>query len=615
MSAAPAPAEDAPTWLRESPPTVPPAPAAPSGDLPPWLREEAGSAPAESVPSWLSAGEPVPPTEPVRATPTPPPTPPAADEVPDWLRAAGSLSGPEDVSDLPAWLRQSDPTVPARPTPAPRQEPPPAPAITVPLPALPDAPTAAPVLGAGEDVPPWLRDESGAPLPTAGAPGDASLPAWLRGATLEEGARAREAPPAAAPAAPNLNWFEEPTTAQAGDQGSAGTESNFLGAADLPAWLRESTQQRPAEAQPEPAGDARSLDWLRRLGGPEEEVPVVTAAPTITRLALPTLPARSEAHLAAVAMLERLAADPLPEAAPLPQASLPTRWERVGLERVLYVILLVVLLASLAVPALSQPFQTPFQVPGAAPLHEQISKLGPTDVVLVGSEWDARRVGELRPLQQAVLGQLIAQRVKLVLVSTNPQGSLLLYDLRDELVRAGYPPGGSDYILLGYKPGGEMALRQIAQDFRGVLRSDFQGDDATQGGLANGLSTNRPLETINSLSMILVMADDAASAQSWMEQVYPGTQNVPMALLLPSEAAPMIQPYTRRPNVYALTGKSGALAYQSLRGDQGGMQPQAVALQSGQQRVALLIFTVLFVLGALLAGLRTTVERRRKKAA
>lgn len=536
------------------------------------------------------------------------------------MKAASSLPNSEDVSDLPAWLRQSEPGGQARP--AARQEPPrqtpplPATAATVPLASLPEAQAAPPAAGPGEDVPPWLRDESGAPLPTAGAPGDAGLPTWLRGATLEEGAPARQAPPEAPPAAPNLNWFDEPTAPLAGDQSHGGTESDFIGAADLPAWLRESTQQRTPEPQPEPAGDARSLDWLRRLGGPEEEAPVATTAPpTITRLALPTLPARSEAHLTAVALLERLAADPLPEAAPLPQPAAPTTWERVGLERVLYVVLLVVLLATLAVPALSVPFQTPFEVPGAAPLHDQISKLGPTDVVLVGSEWDARRIGELRPLQQAVLGQLIAQKVKLVLVSTNPQGSLLLYDLRDELVRAGYPPGGSDYILLGYKPGGEMALRLVAQDFRGVLRSDFQGADATTGGLANGLSTNRPLNTIHDVSMILVMADDAVSAQGWMEQVHSSAPEVPVGLLLPSEAAPMIQPYTRQPNVYALAGKSGALAYQALRGDQSGVRPGEIALQSGQQRLALLVFTALFILGALLAGLRTTVEKRRKKAA
>ena len=619
-ASAPAADEGVPSWLREAVPTTPAAPTAPAapvsgGDVPPWLREST-AAPAEDVPSWLNAGPspaPVAPASPSVGAP-PPASAPAASEVPDWLSAEIPTPTAEDQSDLPVWLRQAEPTGGARQTPPSPVQPPaqlpasPAEAITAPLPS---APPAASPAGPAEDLPPWLRDESGAPLPTAGAPGDAGLPTWLRGATLDEAAPARPAPQQPQqPAAPNLNWFEDaPPAAPA--QGAAGNESEFLGATDLPAWLRATTQQPeapPPEAEP---ADARSLDWLRRLGGQEEEAPVAVAAPT-ARLAPPTAPARTESHLMAVALLERLAANPFPEAAPLPQPAQPTRWERIGLERVLYVVLLVVLMAALAVPSLSAPLQVAPVDPSASRLYEQISRLGSQDVVLIGSEWDVRRVGELRPLQQVVIRQLIEQQVKMVLVSTNPQGSLLLYDLRDELARAGYPPGASDYILLGYRPGGELALRLLAQDLRGALRSDAQGQDTTQGGLANGVATKGPLNSIADFSMILVLADDAASVQGWMEQVHPAAPQVPIGLIQPAETGALTQPYSRLQNVFSLTGKSGALAYGALR--EGNPVAQEALQGAGQLRLALLVFAVLFVLGGVVVLVGSTAKRRKKAA-
>ena len=74
-----------------------------------------------------------------------------------------------------------------------------------------------------------------------------------------------------------------------------------------------------------------------------------------------------------------------------------------------------------------------------------------------------------------MLGHLIQRKVKLVLASTDPQGTLLLFDFRDQLERAGYRKGGEDYILLGYKPGAELALRLFAQDFRTRAEVGFPG--------------------------------------------------------------------------------------------------------------------------------------------
>ena len=582
-------AEELPAWLRADTPAAP-AQEAPVEELPPWLHEPVGSepapAPTEELPAWLKDAT---------------PAEPEAGALPAWLRDEAAAA--PEAEALPAWLRTSEPATPAQAEQS---------VAADEAPTMPSASDA--------ELPPWLRDEAGQPLPMAGAPGDSNLPAWLRGATAEppadqvapapepipEWLRQAPAAPPAAQVPADRDWFTEADQPGPHEPAPAG-ESEFFGGAELPAWLRVPEAEPAPEISP---ADARSLDWLTRLGAVEEEATSTVAAPAV---AAPPYPAvvRTPSQLEAIALLERLAADPFPDAAPAPAPAGVSIWRRIGIERVLYLLLLAALLAGLAMPALSADLQTPPAAPGAEGLFQQIQALSENDIVLVGYEWDARRISELRPLEQAVLGHLIQKHVRLVLISTDPQGTLLLFDLRDELVRAAYRPGGLDYILLGYKPGGELALRALAQDFRAVLRSDFRGNDATQSSLATDVATGQPrLTTLDDLALMLVLADDAADVQGWMEQIHRAAPQVPLGFLLPAEAAPIVQPYLKQPQIYHLAGKQGALAYQNLRGADGAPAAQVVR-ESAQQRLGTLVFIGLLVIGALAVGLATAVTRRR----
>jgi hypothetical protein len=345
----------------------------------------------------------------------------------------------------------------------------------------------------------------------------------------------------------------------------------------------------------------------------DDEV-AVAAAPLAPRLAPPRLPVRSASQVEATALLRQLAVEPYPAAAPLADTPKPALWRRLGLERVLYLLLLIALVTGLTLPELTVGLQAPPIVPGAEEIHGQINQLTANDVVLVGYEWDARRISELRPLERAVLDHLIEKQVKLVLVSTDPQGTLLLFDLRDQLTAASYRQNGEGYLLLGYKPGGELALRTMAQDFQRSLRADFLGNDANVSALAMGLDTGRPLTRLSDFSMTLVLADDAGDVQAWMEQVRPAMDapegsGQPMLFLLPAEAEPIVQPYMVQPNVLHLAGSQGALAYQALRG--GPDSAAQIAAVAAGQRFATLAFVAIMVLGALgvLTGL--LIGRRR----
>jgi hypothetical protein len=603
--AAQAPAADVPSWLRDPEPSA----QAPAAEVPSWLQTEsepAAQAPAADVPSWLQTE-----SEPAAQAP--------AADIPSWLQTESEPIAQTPAADVPSWLQESAPQDDASAQFPATQAADPAggtlgsdlaqapPADDLPDWLRPSAPPLASDSGPGQDLPPWLRDEAGQPLPTAGVSGDTNLPAWLRGVAAEPPAAPSPAKEPPAPA--NFDWLDQATESETR---RPATESEFFGGTELPAWLRPPEPEQPKESN---QADARSLDWLTRLGGPDEVESAAPATVATPRLTPPIARPRSPAQIEALALMERLAATPFPEATPVPAPAQPSAWRRIGIERALYLALLIALLVGLITP-LPESFglTAAATAPGAAELFTQIDKLSENDIVLVGYEWDARRSGELRPLENAVLGHLIQRKVKLVLVSTDPQGTLLLFDFRDQLAAAGYNKnnGGEDYILLGYRPGAELALRSLAQNFRSALMSDFQGSDATKRGtLATDAATGEArLNTLADFSMILVLADEAQDVQGWMEQVQRSARQVPFSFLLPAETTPVVQPYLSQPGIFHLAGAQGALAYQSLRGGSG-MPAEQIAREVSQQRLSLLVFVALLLVGAIIIGISAAARRGR----
>ncbi len=544
----------------------------PGETIPEWLRTDQPPAvePAEELPEWMRDDTSAPETRVAHADPITPETPETFDaDVPSWLR------GEPEVLDSPG----------------------------------------------ASDLPPWMIDDTDSPMAPATTAGDSGLPAWLRGADKDPESAVPTTPPVNdVPVAedvppwlvtdvvdpdappwlqPESSTAEPPATAERAAQPLSNESSDFFWGTDLPDWLRQSENKAASASE-----ESRDIGWLSQLGVHEEESDsvAIATAPVPAVLVPPTF-TRSPARLEAAALLQRLAQNPFPEAVPvtaMPELSL---WQRLGVERILYILLALALLFSLIMPSITA-FLGAINpaTPEIAQLVSTIDQLTEHDIALVAYEWNAQRSSELRPLEHALIQHLIDNRVRMVVLSTNPQGTLLSFDLRDTLQAGGYQGRGFDYVLLGYRPGGEMALRSMAQDFYETLRSDFQGLDATRGGLAVDPDTREWfLNTLADLSLIVVMADQPQDVQGWIEQIHTNAGDVPLVFLLPFETAPVVQPYLRHPQVFQLVGKQGAVYYEGMRTND---QPNvAMTYASGQQHFAVLVFVILIFIGGIASAL------------
>jgi hypothetical protein len=349
------------------------------------------------------------------------------------------------------------------------------------------------------------------------------------------------------------------------------------------------------------------LSWLQRLGSREaEESEAVLAGAEVT-VVKPPLPApaqRTSDQIAAVALLERLLQSPLPVTIPAEQPVVARRRLPV-LEQWLALVLLIAILVGLLFPGLTATLTNQVQPsPAAVALRDQLAGLGSEDVVLIAYEWGAQRVAELRPLESALLAELTDERTKLIIVSTDLQGTLLSFDLIGPLRAAGYNNengvtfGGRDYVLLGYRPGGELALRSLALDLRAELRRDYTGQDATAGLLATRPDGTPRIEKLNDLAMIVVLADQVQDVQAWMEQIHSAAPEVPIAFLLPQEVYPQVLPYLRLPGVYAVAGERGAIDLLAA-----GNADEKAAYALSSQTWSTLVFIGVLVLGMLIVGI------------
>jgi hypothetical protein len=131
----------------------------------------------------------------------------------------------------------------------------------------------------------------------------------------------------------------------------------------------------------------------------------------------------------------------------------------------------------------------------------------------------------------------------------------------------------SNYVNLGYIPGGAAGLRGFAENPAGIL--PFSIDDQPVWGTDES-QTAPPLEGIDQLTdfdMVVLLADDPDVARSWFEQVgsiISGPQVLTSFIAITSaQLEPIVHPYFSSSPQFVngmVTGLRGGAAYTRLTG-------------------------------------------------
>ncbi len=653
------PTEAQPAWLQDFGAGALAAPAgsgagATEEALPDWL-QSVGAAPAqpagpaltpaaeEELPDWLQSMG-------VVAQPAGPAlTPATEEELPDWLRPVGATPT-EPAQAAPAWRQDfgaAIQTPPAESAPGAAEEAQPEWLRSLEEPAAAQAEAVAPATPAApESQPEWLRDLSVTTPLAAAATGVPPLepladgqPEWLRGlgettalpdipmteggASPFVGAGTPSGAGAAAAAGELPDWLAglQPVTPVSAETAAVSEKTPTvrrapagLAQVTLPSWLEA---MRPVESQrptvsPEVDDYEETVGVLAGLRGVLRAEAVAGEAGQETTQTLKLVTSEAQTKQAGELTQELAkAAEAHPAARGRFQLAFP-------LERLaIFLVLLVAIAWPLTFPEARGYFQPVSSwAPSAQNAYNVLDSLPADRPVLVSFDYDPTQAGELNPLAQTMIAHLGRHGIPVVGISTSPAGAALGDALLSQTLVPPTYTYGSNYVNLGYLPGGPVGILELATGLPtgmlqqtattgipSLLPADFRNtpDVWTTTFLAHAAR-------LEDYSTILVISATPDTVRAWVEQTQTQSQTQLVAAVS-AGAEPLVRPYYESGQLKGLvSGLRGAAQYEKQSGV-GGQASGALwdAFSWG------LTTTLLLLVAGLFYGLVGILLSQRKK--
>lgn len=331
--------------------------------------------------------------------------------------------------------------------------------------------------------------------------------------------------------------------------------------AEIPAWLKpmqpiESVTRSVAieedEGRVEPAGP---LAGLRGVLPAEPDV-AVPRKPSAYSLRL-QVSERQQEH----ALLLKKLVEEEGEVKPLPQEAL------ISPQHIFRIVIAIVLFASTLFPLVMgfPQMERPSISASALAVGQVVNRLERGAPVLVVVDYQAGYVGELDRVVSTVMDHLMIKGAFIALVSTSPLGALQaerLIAVTNRNYQHDYRLE-SQYVNLGYIPGGTAGLRSFAEQPRLTLPLSIYGTKVWTSG---------SLESVNQLSdfhAILVATESFESARAWIEQTQEIRGDTPILFVVSAQTRPVLLPYAQQPLPQItglLSGMMDAVSYEQTTG-------------------------------------------------
>ena len=275
---------------------------------------------------------------------------------------------------------------------------------------------------------------------------------------------------------------------------------------------------------------------------------------------------------------------------------------------IIYAILIIVVALPILVgePLLSRTIE-----PTAATvdMHGAIEALASRDPVLVAYDYDPTSSGEMDMIARALIGHLMDQEARVIVVSLLPAGPAMAQAMLDELSvdRPGYAEGyGEQYANLGYLPGQAAGVRLLGLSVQTALPRDFYGTPLSEMPVMQGLDSTKDF------SLIIELAAAQDTLRWWIEQA--GTP-YDVALGTGSSAAviPIARPYYEtesRQLVGLVGGVPDAVTYEALAGGQSGPTSSSAA-RLDSQLAGQIVFILVILAGNVIYFSRRGTRRER----
>ena len=135
-------------------------------------------------------------------------------------------------------------------------------------------------------------------------------------------------------------------------------------------------------------------------------------------------------------------------------------------------------------------------------VFDSISKLKENDKVLISFEYGASTKPEIHPMAIALLNQLFSKGIKVYMMSLWPEGVIMARDVLSHVDKSEIFNliDGENYVMFDYKVGGEIVIKNIASDFRGVYMQDINKKSINDIPMMEGINSVEDFDFVFDLS-------------------------------------------------------------------------------------------------------------------
>lgn len=249
----------------------------------------------------------------------------------------------------------------------------------------------------------------------------------------------------------------------------------------------------------------------------------------------------------------------------------------------------VAIMLTVAIP-LVKPFGLPIGIrPWARQVHQKIETLKPGDKVVIAVDYGPSMMADIHPQLVAVWTQLMKKNVKIVGVSFLVEGAPFLTGFCRQWEANG-KTYGTDFVDLGFIPGGEAAISSFAANPAGTIPKD------TRGNATATLAIMGDVRTMKDVKMFLGFSSALPGPKEYIHQLQ--QYNVPIIAGEVTVSSTEFEPYVQSGQLAGLLpGLRGAAEYEALTGNIGVAASGMDAQSTGH--LALIAFVLLCNLGYL----------------
>lgn len=240
--------------------------------------------------------------------------------------------------------------------------------------------------------------------------------------------------------------------------------------------------------------------------------------------------------------------------------------------RWIFIIIAVVVIIPLIVP-IGLPIRA---TDTSKSVYDALENLPKGSNVLLSVEYSPSTKPENHPMTISVLRHLFRNDHKVYVTCLWPDGQFMAQDALNQVAEGEFNKVyGQDYVLLGYRPGGEAVVKGIVSNIRKLFSVDARQTKVDEIPMMDGIKNFKDFDFLFSASA------GYPGTIEWVQYASDPT-GIPMSSGVTSIQVNEVMPYVQSGQmVGVLAGMPGAAEYESLIGQKGsatsGMDAQSIA--------------------------------------